>query len=461
MRTARRRETRQKVLEALRAHLQNPPGAFFVPEDWHHPADIADVLWLDFEPEESERVFRELPPEAAAEVLAEAERPLRQRLLEGLAPEVLGWLLSYLPPDEGADILELLPEEARFEALRHLPPADARQLRRLGEYRPDSAGGMMTTEFIATSRDELVGDLLRRLKRDKGETETIYWAYVLDAKGTLEGVVSTRELLEAGIHERVGEVMNPDLIKVRVDDDQEEVAHRLLHYNLSAIPVVDADGRMLGIVTADDALEVLEKEGSEDALLLAGATRSAAVSQPLLSRVLHRSPMLLVTVAAGLAMSRVMDYFAPGVAAAETFLARLRVILPYVPMVLGLAGNVGSQTSAVMVRGFAVGEIQPGNRAAIFWGEVQVGACLGILCSLLAVPAVSWLAGEWWTGAALGIALLLAMTWSATLACSIAMGSQAAGLDPALVSGPVMMACSDLSATVLFFASANVLLSAA
>lgn len=455
---ARRRETRQQVLRDLRAHLEQPPGTRFLPADWHHPADLADVLWLDLEPEEARRLFRELPERDAAEVLAEAERPLRQLVLDGVPPAELGRLLSHIPADDGADILELLPESERFEALKHLAPAEAKELRHLGEYDPDTAGGMMTTEFIACAKEELVGDLLRRLKRDQGEAETIYFVYVTDAEGILEGVASTRELLEAGIHEPVGEVMNPDVIRVRVGDDQEEVAHRLLHYNLNAIPVVDARGVLLGIVTADDALEVLENEGSEDALLLAGATRSAAVSAPLLERVLHRAPMLAVTVAAGLLMSRVMDHFVPGTGVLDGGASQLRVVLPYIPMVLGLAGNVGSQTSAVMVRGFAVGEIQPANRASIFWGEVQVGLLLGLLCCLLTVPAAYLFAGELWTALSMGTALLLAMAWSATLACSIAMGSQAAGLDPALVSGPVMMACSDLSATLLFFGSAHLLL---
>jgi magnesium transporter len=319
----------------------------------------------------------------------------------------------------------------------------------------------MTTEFLATRREELVGDLLRRIKRDQGEAETVYWIYVVDEQGALEGVVSTRELLEASLHERVGDIMNPDVIRVRVDDDQEEVAHRLLHYNLNTIPVVDPRGALVGIVTADDALEVLEEEGSEDALLLAGASRSAGVGAPFVSRVGHRAPMLGVTVLAGLAMSRVMDWFVPGALDEGSAVGRLRVILPYVPMVLGLAGNVGSQTAAVLVRGFATGEIQPDNRRAVFLDEVQVGSALGLLCALLAVPAAVVFAGSWWTALSLGVALLLAVSWSATLACSIAIGSQAAGLDPALVSGPVMMACSDLSATLLFFTSSHLLLGAA
>ncbi|KAA3611553.1 MAG: magnesium transporter [Planctomycetota bacterium] len=453
----RRRERRHRVLEACRTHLAQPEGTPFLPDEGMHPADIADVLWLDFDQEEARTLFTSLSLALAADVLSEAEPALADKLVEGMDPQRLGRLFAELPADDATDILGFMTKAETQEILQQLEPEDARDLRHLGVYPGDSAGGMMTTEFITAREEEKVGDVLKRLKRTE-DLETIDNAYVVDDEGYLAGVLSSREMLEASIHDPVREVMNPDVIQARVEEDQENVAHKILHYNLSSIPVVDPRGIVVGIVTADDALEVLEEEGTEDAMLLAGAGMPSAANEPLLQRVLHRAPMLAVTVAAGILMSRVMDYFAPQEVEGT---GEWGTIVPYVPMVLALAGTIGAQTSAVLVRGFAVGLIPPGRRWPVFLQEIQVGGVLGLLCFSLSVPAAALFAGDWFTGFSLGVALLLAMSWTSVVASSIAMGSELVGLDPALVAGPVMIAVSDLSAVLLFFGIATLMLTPA
>lgn len=461
----RRRELRHQVLLALRDHLDGGAEEAFVPVEGQYPADIADVLWLDFERDEARRLYLTLPEETQAEVLAEAEPKLVEVLLDGIEPEMLARKLERIPADDGTDILEMVPEEVRQQVLCFIEPEDASDLRHLAEYDPDSAGGMMTTEFISVAQDERIGDVLKRIKRDEDSAETIHSLYVTDQREVLQGVISSREMIEAGIHEIVGDLMNPDVILARVDEDQEDVAHRLLHYNLSAIPVVDPRGVIVGIVTADDALEVLEGEGSEDALLLAGAGADSDASETLWTKVLHRAPMLTIPVIAGLVMSRVMDRFAGGLAEAPVISEvtggiapeSLAAIISFIPMVLALAGTVGMQTSAVLVRGFAVGQIVDGKRLRVFFTEVQVGLILGGMCAAIALPAASWFV-SWDVGLAMGAALLIAMSWTTTIAAGIAMGTEAAGKDPAVVAGPLMIAVSDLSAVVIFFLTAETLL---
>ncbi len=462
----RRREMRHQVLLALRTHLEGGAQGELVPDEGHYAADIADVLWLDFEREEARQLYTSLPEEVQAEVLAEAEPKLVEALLEGIEPEMLARKLERIPADDGTDILEMVPEDVRHQVLCFIEPEDASDLRHLAEYEPESAGGLMTTEFITVSQDERIGDVLKRIKRDEDSAETIHSLYVTDEREVLQGVISSRELLEANIHEIVGDLMNPDVILARVDEDQEDVAHRLLHYNLSAIPVVDPRGAIVGIVTADDALEVLEGEGSEDALLLAGAGAGSDASETLRTKVLHRAPMLTIPVIAGLVMSRVMDTFAGGLAegAAQVTEATidkgaLTAIISFIPMVLALAGTVGMQTSAVLVRGFAVGQIVDGKRLRVFLTEVQVGLSLGAMCALLALPAATWFVSKE-VGFSMALALLIAMTWTTTIASAIAMGTEAAGKDPAVVAGPLMIAVSDLSAVVIFFLTAEALLGA-
>lgn len=462
VRARRRRELRHQAQQAIREHLQLAEPAPFVPGDGIHVADLADVLWLDFEADEARRIFHAMDDQRSADLLEEAEPSLRALLLEGAENEYIGKLVSLLSYDDATDLLEQLPEETRLEVMCYLPPEDARELRHLAEYPPDSAGGLMTTEFLTARVGEKVGDVLKRIKRDEGESETVYAAYVVDEAGVLLGVVSTRDLLDRNIHEDVAEVMIPDVIHAKVDEDQEDVAHRLLHYNLSMIPVVDPRGVMVGIVTADDALEVLEEEGSEDALLLAGAAASSEVREPFHVKVLHRAPMLAVPVFAGLFIAEVYAYFAvllggPGGEVAGDGLIDVAVILSFVPMVLAVSGTVGMQTSAVLVRGFAVGQIIHGRRMPVFVGEVQVGLGLGVLCGLVAGPAMGLVMGSVPGGLVLGLALGLAVAWAAVASSCIALGSEAVGLDPALVSGPIMIAVSDLSSVFLFLGTATLM----
>ncbi len=462
MAKVRRRAMRQKVLQALRDFLsQGGEGAIDVIEGIH-AADLADVMWLDMSKAEAKQVFDSLDHELAAEVLAEAEPKLVEAAIANMPLPELGALLNYIPADDGADILELLPEDVRTEVLTFVEPDDASDLRHLSAYDPESAGGLMTTEFVSERPEEKIGDIIKRIKRgDEEDAETINAIYIVDDEGCLTGVVSSRELLLASIHDAIGGVANPDVIQVRVDDDQEEVARRLLHYNLSTIPVVDLRGILVGIITADDALEVLEDEGSEDALLLAGAHGESEAGESLWRRVIHRAPMLLITVCAGLGMARIMHWLAPDGQFGESLEATVwTTVLSYIPMVLALSGTIGTQTSAIIVRGFAVGQIAPGRRFKVFVGEFQVGLLLGAFTCFIAIPAATLFSGgDWNVGISLGVSLLLAMTWAATASASIALGSEAVGLDPALVSGPLMMAVSDLSAVLLFFGVAQQLLS--
>lgn len=458
----RRREIRQQVFQALTQHLDLPPDAPFAPEDAHHPADIADVLWFDLEKDQAKRLFDTFPEQTRAEVLAEAEPRLTEVLIEGVEPEHLAKLLEHIPADDGTDILELVPEELRQKVLCFVEPEDASDLRHLGEYAPDTAGGLMTTEFITVSEDERVGDLLKRIRRDEDDAETIHSIYVTDEREILQGVISSRELLEAGIHDIIGDIMIPDVIHAKVDEDQEDVAHRLLHYNLSSIPVVDPRGVVVGIVTSDDALEVLEGEGSEDALLLAGAGPESDASETTIHKVVKRGPMLTIPVIAGLIMSWVMERFAPGLAHSAPNPDAVQDgggnnAFSFIPMVLALSGTVGMQTSAVLVRGFAVGQIVEGKRLRVFWSEVRAGAMLGLICAGVALIAV-WVTSSLAIAGAIGLSLMLAMTWTTTIASGIVMGTETIGRDPAVVAGPLMIAVSDISAVLIFLVTSAALL---
>ena len=425
----------------------------FVITDGMHPADIADALWQDVDISRARELFDDMDVAQGALVLAEADEKLQSALLEDRDPQVIANYLNLLSVDDGVDVLNELPDALRLEALCFVDSETAAELRHLTSYPEESAGGMMTTEFISVAESERVADVIKLIKGDEGEAESVYVIFVVNATNVLQGVITTRELLELEENDSVGEFMNPDVISARVDEDREEIARRILRYNLSLLPIVDARNSIIGVVSSDDALEVVEEEGSEDALLLAGASGDSDAGEPLLEMVGHRAPYLAIPVGAGLIMSEVMKYFAHGDApAADDDYSK---VIAFVPMVLALSGTVGMQTSAVLVRGFAVGQIVQGRRLSVFLSEVRVGVVLGLLSALVAGPAMGHLIDNYYTGIMLSLALWLSIIWTNTVATSIVVGSEAAGLDPALVAGPVMIAVSDLSAVALFLGVAS------
>ncbi|MBC8369890.1 MAG: magnesium transporter [Planctomycetes bacterium] len=420
-----------------------------------HPADIADALWQDVDIQRARELFEEMTVEQGALVLAEADDKLQRALLEERSPESIGEFLSHLSVDDGVDVLNLLPDSLRLETLCFVESDRATELRHLTSYPEESAGGMMTTQFISVTENELVAGTISLIKGDEGEAESVYVIFVVDADNILQGVITTRELLELNPTDNVGEFMNPDVISARVDEDREEVARRILRYNLSLLPIVDARNSIIGVVSADDALEVVEEEGSEDALLLAGASGDSDAGEPLLTMVAHRAPYLAIPVIAGLIMSEVMEYFSDNISSPSDNYGK---VVAFVPMVLALSGTVGMQTSAVLVRGFAVGQIVKGRRLSVFLSELRLGIVLGLLSALVAGPAIGLLTNDFEVGALLGLALWISVIWTNTAATSIVVGSEAAGLDPALVAGPIMIAVSDLSAVALFLGAASILL---
>ncbi|MDE0585737.1 MAG: CBS domain-containing protein [Planctomycetota bacterium] len=428
----------------------------FVITDGMHPADIADALWQDVDISRARELFDEMDVEQGAMILAESDEKLQSALLEGRDPQVIANYLNLLSVDDGVDVLNELPEALRLETLCFVDSETAAELRHLTSYPEESAGGMMTTEFISVAEGELVADVIKLIKGDEGEAESVYVIFVVNTGNVLQGVITTRELLELEENDSVGEFMNPDVISARVDEDREEIARRILRYNLSLLPIVDARNSIIGVVSSDDALEVVEEEGSEDALLLAGASGDSDAGEPLLEMIGHRAPYLAIPVGAGLIMSKVMEYFTRGDAASAN--DDYGLVIAFVPMVLALSGTVGMQTSAVLVRGFAVGQIVQGRRLAVFLSEIYVGVVLGFLSALVAGPAMGFIIGDYYTGIMLSLALWLSIIWTNTVATSIVVGSEAAGLDPALVAGPVMIAVSDLSAVALFLGAASILI---
>lgn len=411
-----------------------------------HAADLAD--WFpDLDDDEVWQSFEALDLETRAEVLQEAEKPLRERLLRMLDAAQLVELVQALPVDEAHDVLALADDYTVAQVLREVDDELENELRQLAAHPIETAGGEMTTEYLAVPLDARIGDAIKVVKgAEEGLAEAGVGVFVVDNEGRPVGFVSDHDLLTHGIHARVADVMERDLVTVLASVDREEAAKLVSKYSLLAIPVVDDAGHMLGILTAEDALEVLEEEASEDMTLLAGASAAHQTRLPLLRRVRTRLPLMAVTVLGGLVTAWILDRAFPdgdsGLGGAD--------LLRYLPIVIGLAGNVGIQSSTILVRAFATGEVESEREISVLTTEVLAGTSIGLLCALISAGVAAQLEASGLFGLAVGLAIWIAVTWASLLGCVVPISCRRLGIDPAVVAGPFLITLSDISGSGIF-----------
>ncbi len=418
------------------------------------PEDVAAVL-ADFGHDEKLLVFRAMPSdEERGIIIEETDQASRDIILESLSKDEKVATLGEMPVDDLVDHLEDLPEEDRAHVLANLEPEDAREVEELSRFAPDTAGGLMTTEFLSvplnvtskTALEEIQGNL---------DAETISYVYVLDDRKRLCGVVSIRDVLRAKPTVPVREYMKTDLITVDVHTDQEDVAAVANKYNLTVIPVVDEKHRLRGIVTVDDLLDAVEEEHSEDMLRMAGTVAVDPYHESVYTGVAKRLPFLGLTMVGGLGVVFLERMFeSRGVLAAA---------LIYLPLLLGLSGNVAIVTSTVMVRGLATGEINLQRMWRALGHEFMIGTLIGIAVSLLVGLLIGYALAEDETprglGWALGCGLVVSVSCSALIGAMVPIGCRLSGrIDPAIASGPFVTMLCDLTAALVFFLVIDTLL---
>ncbi|MEZ5979953.1 MAG: magnesium transporter [Planctomycetota bacterium] len=455
------RTRRTPTIAELELALEARPSALPAMLEDALSADVAE--WLgSLEPPRAREVFDQLGEEAQAEVLEAAGESLRESLVPGLGPRRLAALAGEVPPDEFVDLLELVPKSVAEDVLHQVGAERAADLRALLAHDPESAGGIMTSEFDAFPEGTRVGDAIKELRRDEehaGDEGT--GVFVVDEAGRPVGHVTDRELLTSPIHETLDAIMDRDLVLVTADEDQEQVALQLSKYDLHSVPVVDLRGRLIGVVTADDVLDVIEEEAREDFQRLVGASGREQTYLPVAKRVRQRLPLMGLTVLGGLMTAQVLDLALPDGGGDEAFVDLLR----YVPIVLGLAGNVGIQSSTILVRGLATGEVTKERERAVLVSEFATGATVGVLCGAITGTVAMIVESD---GAlavafalAVGVAIAIAVAWAAALGSAVPIGCRKLGIDPAIVAGPVLVTLSDLSGTAIYMGVAQLVHGAA
>ena len=412
-----------------------------------HGSECADILH-NMTLSEQSKLLERLPDTALATTMfTYLEEETRAAVVPHLSTPRLVAMVKLLPPDDATDILGEMPPERLTEMLHQLPEALAAQIDRLLSYDPRTAGGLMTTHYFSLADTCTVSEALQHLRR-AGQAETVFYVYVVDGEYRLAGVVSLRQLVMADPDSRLRDLMETEVIRVSLDEPQEDIARLITRFDFLALPVVDGQGRMMGIVTVDDIIDVIGEEATEDILRLAGVHPDEMLDNSSRRTIRHRLPWLFVSWLGGLLDSYVINAY-------EVTLQSMVVLTAFFPVIIGMGGNAATQSLAVAVRGLATGAIDPHRFLHALLREGRVGLSLGAIYGvLLGAVAFVW-QGTPMLGLVVGSAICASMTVAAVLGGLLPLAFARIGVDPAVASGPFLTTAIDIIGLVMYLFAAQ------
>lgn len=421
-----------------------------------HAADIAEVL-ENLEDEQQMLVFGLLSDDKATEVLEEINSEQFSTIIKDLAYDKKVTLLENMSQDDIVDKLSELSESRQKEIIAFLDYEDAADVKELLIYEEATAGRLMTKDYVSIRKDYSVYYAIETLRSIAPDAETIYYIYVTDEFNRLVGVISLRELIISAPNKSIETIMNENLITVNVHDDQEHVAKIVSKYDLLAIPVVDNLGKLQGIITIDDVLDILEEEATEDIFKFAGTSEDEIYENDtkLLDRVKNsvksRLPWLLITILGGLLSAKVLANYQGTISSNAT-------LALFMPLLTGMGGNVGTQSSTITVRNIATHVIEGTGILRTIIHEISVGLVVGIVCSLLVAGSALIMNAEYHIAMIVGVAMWANMTTAATIGTIVPLVFKKIGVDPAVASAPFITTTIDLTGLTIYFSLATMLI---
>jgi magnesium transporter len=416
--------------------------------------DIADIVDRLSEPRRKE-VFELLPPRLKSAVLAEAGEETKRSLLQDLPRKEKRKLIEHLPMDDVMRLVLAVPQQ-RDELLEETNPAVAQEVRQLLDFPKESAGRLMTEKFVQERPTMTAGAMLEHLREVHGKTETFTDIYVTDEDGHLEGVISLRDLVLAQPKQQLREFMTKDVVTVAPTDDQEIAARLISHYNFLALPIVE-QGRILGIITVDDIIDVLISEGTEDQLRF-GGVEPGVLNQPYFTTpiwrvVRSRVGWLVLLFVAETATGTVLRHF-------EDELARVVALSFFIPLLIGTGGNTGAQTVSTIIRGLALKEIRLRDTVRVVVREFWSGLLLGATLGLIAFGRAELWGSGFQLSLVVALSILAICAWANTIGSLIPLVAQRFKIDPALVSAPLITTLVDATGLAIYLLIAKALLTA-
>ncbi len=415
-----------------------------------HPADLAQIFatLLDNERQAVFSVLVERNPRLAMETVSEMGPEPAAQLLATRSAEDIAKFLQEIPSDDAAALIDYLPEELASQVLELMRPKESGQVESLLEYGEQTAGRIMNPSVFALSEDLTVGESITALQGSR-DVEMVFYLYVVDARNHLVGVTSLRRLLLVSPETPLKRIMTPDIISVRVDTDQEEVARQVASYNLLAVPVTDEENKLVGVITVDDVIDVIKDEATEDLYRLAGVSGDERVTTPPFEALSKRLPWLGVNLVTAFVAASVVALF-------EDTISRVTALAVFMPIVAGMGGNAAMQTLTVIVRGLALGELSWGNARKTLLKEAVIGLGAGLTLGATA-GAVAWATKQDpMLGLILGMAMVCNMLVATVAGTIVPLGLKALKVDPALASSVFITTFTDVVGFASFLGFATI-----
>ena len=429
--------------------LNDDPAQVQALLDEIHPEDLADLV-SELEPDEAAKLLAHLPAEDAAPIFERLQDHEQEELVEQMRPESVAEIASEMAADDRADLFNALPEamgEQLFEALRKVDPEAAREVREIEKWPDTSAGHLMTIDFVAVSPRMLVSEALENVRRRARERdEFVYTVYALDKDKKLEGVASLRDLLVADPVQSIAEVMRTNVISVLPTMDQEDVARRMAKYDLNVMPVVSDDGRVLGVVTIDDIIDVLVREQTEDVQKIGGVEPLDVpyFQTSFLTFIRKRAVWLIILFVEEFFTQTALRHY-------DYIMEAVKGALLYVPLLISAGGNSGSQSSTLVIRGLALGEIKIGDWWRILLREAVMGLVLGIMIAGIAMGRVMMYPDQSFDFAlTVGVTVLGIILAGCTVGAMLPILLKRLKIDPATSSTPFIASLVDTLGVVIY-----------
>ena len=410
-----------------------------------HPVDIVDVL-EELDKKQRTLVFRLLAKEEAAEVFTDMNSDMREDLINALTDSELEEVMDEMYVDDTVDVLEEMPANVVDRLLMATDEETRQKINALLQYPEDSAGSIMNVEYISLRKEMTVADAILKIRQVGINKETIYTCYVTEKK-KLIGIVDVKDLLTAGESRLIEEIMDENVLYARTLDDQEYVANMINKYGLVAIPIIDHEDCLVGIVTVDDAMLVLQDETTEDISIMAGVSPSedSYFGTSVFQHAKSRTPWLLIMMLSAAVTGQILGYY-------ENAMAAMPVLITFIPMLMGTGGNCGSQSSTLIIRGLAVGEIEFRDILKVIFKEARIAVVVGLLLSTVNGIRIYIMYGhDIKLALELGLTMIGVVLMAKCIGCILPLTAKKLGLDPAIMAAPLITTILDTCTILVYF----------
>ena len=411
-----------------------------------NPADFPSMFEELEEEEQVLLIYRLLSKEQAAEVFAELDSDVQENLINAFTDKELKNIVDELFMDDTVDLIEEMPSNVVKRILNNINKTDRKVINELLNYPEDSAGSIMTTEFIDLKENMTVEEAFNKIKKIGLQKETVYNCYVLSVDRKIKGVIDIKELLIAERESKLKDIMDTNVLTVSTLEDQEEVAKMFDKYNMYALPVVDQENRLVGIVTIDDAIDVMQEETSEDFELMAAMTPTEETyfKTGVFKHAKNRIVWLLVLMLSSMVTGSIITHY-------EEAFAAVPVLVAFIPMLMGTGGNCGSQSSTLIIRGLAMDEIRLKDYFKALWKEFRVSIVVGIILAIANGIRICMQYQDPKLALVVGLTIIGVVMLSKALGCSLPKLAKKLKLDPAMMASPLITTIVDTCSVLLFF----------